>query len=89
MTEPADKTPDIQARVIFRRETRLEHVRLLDVIDEALAELQQQIREHLPDYMAQCPDNMLVAEWDAAVGNGERWRMVVVVGRERARKGAG
>lgn len=72
MTEPADKTPGSQARVIFQRETRLEHVRLLDAIDEALAELQQQIREHLPDYMAQRPDNMLVAEWDAAVSNGER-----------------
>jgi hypothetical protein len=51
MTEPADKTPGSQGRVLFQRETRHEYVRLVDAIDEALAELQQQIREHLPDYM--------------------------------------
>jgi hypothetical protein len=89
MTEPADKTPGSQGRVLFQRETRREYVRLVDAIDEALAELQQQIREHLPDYMAQRDGGMLRAEWAAAVSNGEQWRIALTVGRVRRRDGAG
>lgn len=89
MTGPVDKTPGGQARVIFRREAQHENVRLLDAIEQALAELHQQVLEHLPDYMAQRDGGMLWAEWAAAVSNGEQWRIALTVGRVRRRDGAG
>lgn len=82
MTDNEDDMPG--GRVIFSSDFTRQDGRLIDALHEGIGLLQDQVRSHLPDYLAQRPGTALVGIWEANVSNGEAWRIELTVRRQRA-----